>query len=231
MHLRCVGINAAVLSIDDLYFGKAHRAALARDVHPLLCTRGVPGTHDVALGLAIFDALDRGEAIQLPRFDKASDERLAGKNWPHVLAGLDVLVFEGWCVGAYPQPVPTLAEPVNELERDEDSDGRWRGFVNAALSDEYQRLFARLDYLILLAAPAFNTVYGWRLEQEQQLRKQAICPGMMSDIELRRFIQHYERLTRHILVEMPRRADLTIRLGADHSVIGTETRHPEMARR
>ena len=35
-----------------------------------------------------------------------------------------------------------------------------------------------------------------------------------------RFIMHYERLTRWILQEMPARADIVVRLGPDHEVLG-----------
>ena len=40
------------------------------------------------------------------------------------------------------------------------------------------------------------------------------APGLMSREQVARFIEHYERITRHILVEMPGRADLVIRLDA-----------------
>ena len=210
-------ITAATLSIDDLYLGRQKRALLARDVHLLLRTRGVPGTHDVPLGLSIFATLDRGDAVRLPRFDKAHDDRVPEARWPVVAAGLNVLLFEGWCVGAMPQPPEQLDAPVNRLERDEDTDGRWRRYVNAALAGGYQQLFARLDRLVLLAAPSFDVVHSWRLEQEQRLRETCSGPGVMSDNGVGRFVEHYERLTRHILREMPARADLTIRLAADRS--------------
>ena len=198
---------------------------LADTVHPLLRTRGVPGTHDVALGLTLFDALDRGEAVRLPRYDKARDDRAAEAAWTMVPAGLEVLLFEGWCVGAMPQPSAALAKTVNVLERDEDADGGWRQSVNAALGRDYQRLFARLDRLVLLAAPGFDAVYAWRLEQERQLSRDRAGPGIMSDVELHRFVAHYERLTRHILREMPGRADLTIYLDADRVVTSTTPCH------
>lgn len=222
--LNTAGISAATLSLDDLYLGKAARTTLARDVHPLLRTRGVPGTHDIALGLTLFGALDRGEAVRLPRFDKASDDRCAETGWAPIDPSLQVLLFEGWCVGALPQASAALAEPVNALEREADADGRWRRYVNAQLEDGYQALFARLDLLILLAAPGFAAVLDWRREQEAQLRQHRSGPDIMSDGALRRFVEHYERLTRHILNEMPGRADLTIQLAADRSVHGVIAR-------
>lgn len=216
--LQSDGIPAAILSIDDLYRTRAEREAMARSIHPLLRTRGVPGTHDVALGLRVIDALERGEATLLPRFDKASDDPLPEGRWEKAATGTRLLLLEGWCVGALPQGAAALVEPVNALEREEDADGVWRAFVNRALAEDYQALFARLDRLVLLAAPDFGIVRRWRTQQEHDLRKEA--GGGMPDARIARFVQHYERLTRHILEEMPGRADLTIRLDEMRRVIG-----------
>lgn len=220
------GLRAAMISLDDIYLTRAERQALARDVHPLLRTRGVPGTHDVALGLEVFAALDRGEPAWLPRFDKAADDRLPPELWDRAPAGCDLLVFEGWCVGARPQEPGALREPVNALEVSEDPDGRWRDHVNRQLAGPYQALFARIDRLVLLAAPGFEVVFDWRLQQEQDLRGRG-GPGVMDAAGVARFVQHYERLTRHILAEMPARADLTIRLATDRKVVAIERAGPD----
>ena len=216
--------HAVNLSIDDIYHTRAQRAAHARQVHPLLATRGVPGTHDVALGLDVLAALDRGEAVALPRFDKAADDRCAVNSWPVAPAASKLVIVEGWCVGALPQPDAALLEPVNDLERLEDPDGRWRAFVNTALAGIYQTLFARLDVLILLAAPGFDTVLGWRLQQEADLRARSSpgAPGVMDDAQVARFIAHYERITRWVLSEMPARADAVLRLDAARQLIAVE---------
>ena len=42
-------ICAEVLSIDDFYLSRQQRQHLANTVHPLLFTRGVPGTHNIGL--------------------------------------------------------------------------------------------------------------------------------------------------------------------------------------
>ncbi|MCC7464188.1 MAG: kinase [Gammaproteobacteria bacterium] len=206
------GARAAVLSLDDLYLTRAGRALLARRVHPLLATRGVPGTHDVALGRELIERLHSATTVALPVFDKGRDDRLPQGAWRSVPAPVDVLLFEGWCVGARPQEAAALIEPINALERSEDPQGIWRRYVNAALAGEYQQLFAQLDQLIMLSATGFEQVYAWRFEQERKLRGRLQAAGAdasatMDEVQLARFVQLFERLTRHMLAEMPARAD------------------------
>jgi len=213
--LEARGLPTAVLSLDDLYLPKSARERLAREVHPLIATRGPPGTHDVELGLQVLGALARDRAIALPRFDKAADNPAPIDQRPCFQGPAAVVLFEGWCVGARPQPREALRAPVNGLERDEDPDARWRGFVNTALATAYPPLFGAHDALVLLAAPGFEVVAGWREEQEAKLRARTGA-GMAPD-QVVRFIAHYERLTRWILEEMPERADWTVRLGENRS--------------
>lgn len=213
--LEAQGLTVATLSLDDLYLTRAEREALARDVHPLLRTRGAPGTHDVALGLSMLDGLAGEGATALPRFDKAADDRAPVETWPVVEGPADIVLLEGWCLGARPEALEALARPVNALEREHDADGVWRAYVNAALAGPYRALFARLDLLVLFTAPDFETVLAWRLEQEAKLRARLVAEGRtgaMSDAEVVDFVQHYERLTRHIARELPARADLVIAL-------------------
>jgi D-glycerate 3-kinase len=213
------GLSVASFSLDDIYLTRAERQALARDVHPLLAVRGVPGTHDVALGSAVIAALKRPGEVAIPAFEKARDDRRPPADWLRVRGPVDVILFEGWCVGARPQDPAALAAPVNGLERDQDPDGTWRTYVNEALAGPYRALFEGLDLLVLLQAPGFEVVLDWRLEQERKLRERLAREGgdasrVMSDAEVDAFIRHYERLTRWILAEMPGRADVVVRLDA-----------------
>ncbi|MDY6947427.1 MAG: kinase [Pseudomonadota bacterium] len=218
------GLRVANLSLDDLYLPLADRVKLAKQAHPLLRTRGVPGTHDTRLGVHTLQALAHAGQVPLPRFDKASDDRRPTSEWDSLEGPAQLVLFEGWCVGARPQTLEALDHPVNALEANEDVDGRWRRYVNDALGGEYRRLFARIDLMVLLAAPSFDVVLKWRTQQEHELRAQIVAKhqgdssGVMTDAELVRFIQHYERLTRHILIEMPGRADLVIHLTADRAI-------------
>jgi D-glycerate 3-kinase len=211
--LAADGLRAVILSLDDLYLPLEARRKLAAEVHPLLLTRGVPGTHDVGLGLDLLDRLGRPGPTLMPRFDKASDDRVAPDQWTRLEGPFDVLLFEGWCVGAIPQSEAALARPVNAVERDRDPDGVWRAYANTQLAGPYQDLFGDLGRLVLFKVPSFAVVLGWRQEQEHKLA----TPGM-SDAEIAVFIQHYERLTRHIQAEMPGRADVVVRLGQDRAV-------------
>ncbi len=211
------GLGVATLSLDDLYLTVRERVELARSVHPLLATRGVPGTHDVALGLSLLDGVRAGQAgLVLPRFDKAADDRAPEGAWHELAAPVDVLLFEGWCMAARPQAEADLAAPINQLEAEEDAAAVWRTHVNAALAGPYCALFDAPDLIVMLEAPGFEAVLGWRRLQEEKLR--ARTGKGMSDAELGRFVMHYERLTRHLLADLPPRADVVIPLAADHAV-------------
>jgi D-glycerate 3-kinase len=215
-------LPAAAISIDDFYLPRAERIALARNVHPLLATRGVPGTHDVELAQATIDSLAGDDPTLVPVFDKATDDRRPRHQWRTCLGPLRIVILEGWCVGALPETAEELARPVNALEQEEDAEGVWRGYVNSALQGRYRALFDRLSPLVLLQAPSFEVVQRWRSEQEQRLREKLQREGgdgsrVMDDAAIARFIAHYERVTRHILAEMPQRADHLICLDAQRT--------------
>lgn len=205
--LEARGLRAATLSLDDLYLPRAERLRMAREVHPLFATRGPPGTHDVELGLKLLTAVRRGEAASAPRFDKRTDDRAAeGVMLP---ADLGVVLFEGWCLGIGAAPAEEPAAPLNALERREDADGRWRARIEAALAGPYAKLWSALDRLVVLAAPDWDTVRGWRIGAEPE--------GGMDAAALDRFLEHYERLTRRAAGTLPRRADVMVSLDANRA--------------
>ena len=222
--LRRRGLHVAVLSLDDLYLTHDARRQLGRSVHRLLVTRGVPGTHDAQLGGSLLEALGRSGDVAVPKFDKSKDDRLPESQWSRFEGPADVIVLEGWCVGARPQAPAALIAPVNALERDEDPEAIWRTYANDALAGPYRALFDPLDMLVLLQAPSFEVVLDWRLEQERKLRLRLIAQGAdlgrtMSDEAVARFIAHYERITRWILAEMPGRADMVFRLSPERLLV------------
>ena len=213
--LEASGRRTAVLSLDDLYLTRRQRRRLADTVHPLFVTRGPPGTHDLELGREVLDRLSDRRSTALPRFDKSVDDRHPRAAWPIAPAGIDVVIFEGWCLGAQPQAAQALLRPINRLEAQEDAQGVWRTHVNAQLAQGYAALFRRIDVLAYLAPPSFEVVLGWRRQQEAALRRTSgpgSGPGVMDDAALARFVQHYERVTRAMLDDLPDRATLTIRL-------------------
>ncbi|HEY5672948.1 MAG TPA: hypothetical protein VIR78_04545 [Malonomonas sp.] len=222
---RC---RTCVLSIDDLYLPKAARLRLAAEIHPLLTTRGVPGTHDIPQGMKLFAQLKAAaatEIVQIPRFNKASDDRLPAERWDQVTGPCDLILFEGWCVGATPQREAALAPPLNPLEANEDADGQWRRYVNCQLAGPYQQLFAQLDLLLMLKIPDWELVYHWRKRQEEQLAARQSGAGVMDEAALLRFIQHYERLTRHQLATLPETADLVLELDRSQRVAALQLKN------
>lgn len=225
----------ASLSLDDIYHTRATREALAQEVHPLLLTRGVPGTHDLALGLDVLDTLtaaNAGSRTPLPVFNKAIDDREPEDQWPLFIGRPQIILLEGWCLGALPEPDEELLKPVNDLEAREDPDGEWRSFVNDQLKGAYGELFRRVKLLIMLRAPSMGAVLAWRTLQEHHLaeaRLNAPDKGdkgavgaperrIMSDDQVARFVMHYERITRRCLEEMPGRADVVLDLDEHHQM-------------
>ncbi|APE26854.1 hypothetical protein [Aurantiacibacter gangjinensis] len=218
--LKKRGLRAVTLSIDDIYLAKSQRQQLAAEVHPLFATRGVPGTHAPGFAFDIIEAVLAGRTFEMPRFEKSRDDR--AKQGVTISGPVDVLLFEGWCVGAKPQPEAALAEPVNALEAEEDPDLVWRSLVNMWLGADYARLFAQLDMLIMLKVADFDAVRRNRALQEAKLReREPDAPGLMSDEEVQRFLDLDERLTLHMLEEMPQLADIVIPIGPDQRPVAT----------
>ncbi|SFM15861.1 hypothetical protein [Marinobacter zhejiangensis] len=224
----------ARFSLDDIYLTLAEREHLAETIHPLLRTRGVPGTHDLLLGQQVIEQLrsvKAGEHVAIPAFDKASDDRFPHSRWAVVEGPFKVILLEGWCLGAVAEREPdSLDTPINTLEKDEDADGAWRRFVNDRLATDYRDFFGQLDVLIMLKAPSMACVVEWRTLQERKLAQhrngapkrgamESVPPNrIMSDQQVQRFIMHYERITRATLAEMPDRADVVIAVGGDHGL-------------
>ncbi|OFW99729.1 MAG: hypothetical protein A3E78_07015 [Alphaproteobacteria bacterium RIFCSPHIGHO2_12_FULL_63_12] len=227
--LTTEGVSAAHLSLDDFYLGRAERRKLAARLHPLFVTRGPPGTHDVAAARALLGKIKFGAAAPAPQFDKGRDEPLDLKR--EIPARLQVFIFEGWCLGAKAQNERDLAAPINMLETVYDAQGVWRGAVNDALGGAYQRLFAEVDHLVYLRAPNFDIVSRWRNEQERALADASPPdqrPLLMSADEISFFVQHFERVTRSMMTDLPGRAGLTLQLDERRRVIGVTT--PKTAR-
>ncbi|WP_290701304.1 hypothetical protein [Amphritea sp.] len=227
------GLKVVGLSIDDIYKTRSEREEMAHSIHSLLKTRGVPGTHDVDLGIELIRGLkgefgEEGRNVKIPVFDKSIDDRCPTALWQEWTGEADVIVLEGWCVGATAQDESQLAESVNDLERSEDPLGVWRSYANKQLEGSYKELFGLMDVLIMLKVPSMESVFEWRSQQEKKLAERVRYfydtqqptqhLRIMNEREIRRFIQHYERLTRNMLEEMPGRADVCLELNENHKI-------------
>ena len=212
------GLHAATVSLDDFYLTRAQRQQLASTIHPLFVTRGPPGTHDLPLMDKTLAALrqpgpDSSTGTAIPRFEKPSDDRAPAASWPRVHVPLDVVILEGWCLGARPQDPADLIAPLNQLEAEEDPHLVWRQHINQQLATSYVRLWTSLDKLLLLQAPSWSAICTWRAEAEARL------PGgpAMTLAQLSRFMQHYERTARTLLATPPA-ADMVWCLDAQRRV-------------
>ena len=165
-------LSTVIFSIDDFYKTFKEREKMAKKIHPLFLTRGVPGTHDDKL---LFNCLKNLKSqnfkkFSIPVFDKSIDDRLPKNKWQKVTKKPEIVIFEGWCVGATSQKKKDLLLPINALEKEKDKKGRWRKFVNKKLKTKYKKIFGQIDTTIFLKVPSFKHVYNWRLLQEKKLR-------------------------------------------------------------
>ena len=205
-------------SIDDFYKTLSERTSLAKNVNRLFKTRGVPGTHDTNLIKKTFINLAKKnfKTVLLPRFDKSRDDRFSKKYWQKIKKKPNIIIFEGWCVGAKPQKNKDLLKPINILEKKQDLDLKWRLRVNNELKTKYKNLFKKIDILIFLKVPSFECVYKWRLLQEKKLQLTSRGKKIMSPIQVREFIMYYERITMQMLKNLSKKANVVLSLNKQH---------------
>ena len=216
-------LNVFKISIDDLYKTQKERIKLSKKIHPLLMTRGVPGTHDINF---IFDLLKKTKSKRfnhqrLPKFNKAIDDRLKRKSWYLVKRVPDVIIFEGWCVGARAEKNTTLNKSINSLERTKDKNLRWRKYVNNQLQTKYKKLFSKFDCLLFLKAGNFKLLQSWRLKQEALLKlnsKNKANSKVMSKNEVLTFMQTYQRVTQNMFKFAPKYSSIVLNLNSNHQI-------------
>ena len=214
---RACGKSCIGFSIDDIYKIKEDRKRMAKNVHPLCRVRGVPGTHDIQMGLETLDSLFAAGPSTLtpvPAFSKPLDERKPKSTWQVFEGKPDYIFFDAWFGGAKPVSEKDWKPPINALELEEDPDGIWSKWSNKELAGDYQRLFDRFDLLVAIKVPNMDHIYQSRLFQEQTLAKTLTDPELQKKImtreEVDRFVMHYERLTHYIQEEAPAFADIVI---------------------
>ena len=211
------GVRVAVLSLDDFYLTLEERRGLANEVHPLLSTRGPPGTHDTQLLYETLTTMVKGESVVVPYFDKSRDDR-AGER--EIDSGQELVVLEGWCVGSRPQNTSQLQQSINELERRQDPHGVWRNYVHKMLGERYVPIWELLDRLTFLAVQDLNSVRRWRLQQESNIAEEL----RHSESWVAKFVAYYQRITEDMMREAPKFADPTVQLNADHRVVNIHFR-------
>ena len=211
------------ISIDDFYKTRKERISLAKRVHPMLLTRGVPGTHDINMMLSFFKKMkiNNFKKLRLPTFNKAIDDRFNKKYWYDLKSKPDVIIFEGWCVGAKSEKNNTLKKDINSLEKSKDHKQVWRKYVNQQLKSKYKKLYSQLNCLIYLKAKNFKLLQKWRLKQERKLwlsAKKNSNLKIMSKGEIINFMQTYQRITENMFKKMPKYASIIINLNSNHQI-------------
>jgi len=216
-------LNVFTISIDDFYKTRKERLILSQKVHPSLMTRGVPGTHDTNIMLDFFKKVKRKKfrSLKLPKFNKAIDDRCTRKLWYSIKKRPDVIIFEGWCVGAKAEKNNTLIKPVNSLEKLSDEKLTWRKFVNKQLKSKYKQLYDQLNCLLYLKSKNFSLLKQWRIKQEKKLRlknKRSNNHKIMNNKEVIKFMQTYQRVTQNMFKNVPKYASIILYLNSNHQI-------------
>ena len=209
------------ISIDDFYKTRKERINLSKRVHPMLLTRGVPGTHDINMVLNFFKKTKskKFKRLKLPTFNKAIDDRFNKKKWYDLKKRPDVIIFEGWCVGAKSEKNDTLNKTINSLEKAKDQKRIWRKYVNHQLKSKYKKLYLQLNCLVYLKAKNFNLLQKWRLKQERKLWiTSKVKSKIMSKGDVLNFMQTYQRITQNMFRSMPKYASVIFNLNSNHQI-------------
>ena len=213
--------NIYVISIDDFYKTLRDRNRMSQQKHSLFKTRGVPGTHDINLIKNFFISVKRKKfkKIKLPKFNKSIDDRSKKNYWHNINKRPEIIILEGWCVGAKPQIISSLRKPVNILERHEDKDLIWRKYANEKLKKEYKEVFAMIDYFVFMKVPNFKMVFKWRLLQESKLKKKFhYKKKIMTYSAIKRFIMFYQRITLQMMKDLSKSASIVLLLKKNHEI-------------
>ena len=211
------------ISIDDFYKTRKERIRLSKRVHSMLLTRGVPGTHDINMMLNFFKKVQskKFKRLKLPTFNKAIDDRFNKKRWYDLKEKPDVIIFEGWCVGAKAEKINTLNKTINLMEKNKDKKKIWRKYVNQQLKSKYKNLYSQLNCLIYLRAKNFNLLQKWRLKQERKLllsSKKNSKLKIMNKEDVLSFMQTYQRVTQNMFKNMPKYASIILNLNSNHQI-------------
>ena len=215
-------IDPLCISLDDYYLTKKQRNDLSKRIHPLLETRGVPGTHateKITKTIQLFDK--KKYPIKIPKFDKLNDDRLP---FSQIITSKKNMIFlEGWCCGCPPLSNSFLQKNLNNIEK-ADSEYIWRKYYNKKLKKEYKLIFNHFEYLIYFKIPSFDCVLKWRIKQEKRLKlKKKKNINYMNKIEIKDFISYYEKITTWMMKNTLSKSDLTIKINKNQKIQSIST--------
>ena len=206
-----------LLSLDNYYLSKKQRLLLSKKIHKLLVTRGVPGTHNIKELVKNVKQFNQEKyPITTPLFDKLIDDRI--KLNKTIKTKCDILFLEGWCCGSSEIPKKFLYKNINNLEKINDPKNQWRNFYNKKLKIEYKKLFKLFDELIFLKTSSFDNVYKWRLKQEKTNQSKNKKSKRMSANEIKVFIQYYEKITKWMMRDLNKKAQMVIKFEKNQKI-------------
>tara|TARA_B100002052_G_scaffold260187_1_gene253218 strand:+ start:69 stop:773 length:705 start_codon:yes stop_codon:yes gene_type:complete len=130
---RQIGGGVVSVSIDDLYWPQPQLQQHQR---------GLPGSHDLPRLAQVLDEFRQHGRALVPRFDKTLANGAGDRVHDHHHEG-EILLLEGWCVGA--RGIPSM--------------------------EAYEPIWQRLDGLLILIPPSHNHVLRWRLQAEARQRR------------------------------------------------------------
>lgn len=190
-------LRAITISLDDLY--KTHDDLIAqRDNNPenkLYRTRGQPGTHDEQLAERFFASLKEWDGatgeLKIPSFDKSKfngeGDRMPDSEWSGVQGKVDIVVFEGWCVGFRTLPDALIQSKLEAAKTKADAAGDEPESINTLGDHQLSHLLEvnrnleryndtfmgpqHFDFMIHIDTEDLRNVYRWRLQQEHALIK------------------------------------------------------------
>lgn len=203
--LAAKGLTTAVFSLDDLYLTHADQLSLAKanPANPLLQHRGQPSTHDIDLALNVFASLKANTPVKIPKYNKAlfsgQGDRLPVSEWDEV-SKVDIVLFEGWCVGFQPISASELQQKHADATRAaSEPSSKYPGrlghnslesvtTINDALK-RYSSLWSYFHTFVHIDAADPLFVYRWRLQQEATTRREK--GGGMTDEQVKEFVDGY----------------------------------------
>tara|TARA_Y100000996_G_C22557117_1_gene655872 strand:- start:3404 stop:4252 length:849 start_codon:yes stop_codon:yes gene_type:complete len=205
--------KVVIISLDDFYHSLSFRIKLSKKTHPLFQVRGVPGTHDLELIKKKFLEIEQKRfPIYLPLFDKVKDKRK--KNYKRINQ-CDLLILEGWCVGAKPLQNKYLKKNVNLLEEKEDPKFEWRLAYNEKLK-RYQKLYNYFNYFIYFRFDKWSNIIEWKYKQELLLRSKSNSKSLRKYLLC--FIQYYQKISLWMQKTTPKYCNVLIQINGNQKI-------------